>query len=175
MRTSPRAASDSKRHNIDTIYQLDSDPALSAAEANLNALVPRDPYDINSRIGNGLSGLPSTDGNLQIPMLSLHDIGDLFVPFVLQQDYARKAAANGKSHLLVNRGIREYQHCAFTSAELAEAFDALTSWAETGVKPAWDRQRTAAFLRHLDPQARASSRYRGDARYPSMACDSGAS
>ncbi|MBL7253343.1 alpha/beta hydrolase family protein [Paractinoplanes lichenicola] len=86
----------------------------------------------------GLSGIPRVDGRPPVPVLSLHDIGDLFVPLSMEQKYATEAARNGRSHLFVSRAIRGVGHCDFTAPELTEAFDALTTWIHTGHRPAGD-------------------------------------
>ncbi|WP_249998668.1 S9 family peptidase [Actinoplanes sp. M2I2] len=86
----------------------------------------------------GLSGVPRVDGRPPVPVLSLHDIGDLFVPFSMEQAYAARAARNGRAGLFVSRAIRGVGHCDFTTAELAEGFDDLTTWLRTGHRPAGD-------------------------------------
>ncbi|GAB2608204.1 alpha/beta hydrolase [Paractinoplanes abujensis] len=86
----------------------------------------------------GLSGIPRVDGKPSIPVLSLHDIGDLFVPFSMEQKYATEAARNGRSRLFVSRAIRGVGHCDFTAPELTEAFDDLTTWLRTGHRPTGD-------------------------------------
>ncbi|MFF5075904.1 alpha/beta hydrolase family protein [Actinoplanes sp. NPDC000266] len=86
----------------------------------------------------GLAGIPRVDGNPRVPVLSLHDIGDLFVPFSMEQVYASRAARNGKSKLFVSRAIRGVGHCDFTVPELTEGFDDLTTWLRTGHRPAGD-------------------------------------
>ncbi|MEU8819089.1 prolyl oligopeptidase family serine peptidase [Actinoplanes sp. NPDC048796] len=86
----------------------------------------------------GLAGIPRVDGNPRVPVLSLHDIGDLFVPFKMEQVYAARAAHNGKSRLFVSRAIRGVGHCDFTAPELTEGFDDLTTWLHTGHRPAGD-------------------------------------
>ena len=86
----------------------------------------------------GLNGIPNVDGNPRIPVLSLHNLGDLFVPFSMEQAYAKRALLNGKSKLFVSRAIRGVGHCDFSGPELQRAFDDLTSWVKTGKKPAGD-------------------------------------
>jgi len=61
---------------------------------------------------------------------------DLFVPFHMEQEYARRVAEHGASALLVQRATRDYGHCAFTPTELVTAFVDLVGWVEGGVKPA---------------------------------------
>ena len=41
-------------------------------------------------------------GDPQVPVLSLHGIGDLLVPLSQGQTYAREVAAHGESNLLVH-------------------------------------------------------------------------
>ncbi len=86
----------------------------------------------------GLAGIPRVNGTLSIPVLSLHDVGDLFVPFSMEQEYARRTAANGRASLFVSRAIRGVGHCDFTTAELTTAFDDLTNWVRTGHRPSGD-------------------------------------
>ena len=124
--------------NADVTYQFDTDPALSPAETDFNATVQRITADPQARRGHGLANVPETTGNLKIPMLSLHTLGDLFVPFHMEQVYAQRVAARGASDLLVQRATRDVGHCAFTAAELVSTFAALVAWVEDDVKPAGD-------------------------------------
>lgn len=124
--------------NSDVVYQFDVDPALSLAEANFNAAVQRVTADPQGRRNNGIANVPPTLGNLKIPTLTLHTLGDLFVPFHMQQEYARRVAAKGASKWLVQRATRDYGHCTFTGPELATTFVDLVRWVEGGVKPAGD-------------------------------------
>jgi hypothetical protein len=73
-----------------------------------------------------------------MPFLSLHNLGDLFVPFHNQIVYAEKVAEERRSHLLVQRAIRGVGHCDFTGVELATAFSELAAWVEHGIKPEGD-------------------------------------
>lgn len=124
--------------NSDVIYQFDADPALSPAESAFNAQVQRITADPQGRRNNGLANVTPTTGDLKIPMLTLHTLGDLFVPFHMEQEYARRVAANGASHLLVQRATRDVGHCTFTPTEWVTTFTDLVKWVEGGVKPAGD-------------------------------------
>jgi fermentation-respiration switch protein FrsA (DUF1100 family) len=124
--------------NSDAVYQIDSDPALSAEEISLNAAVLRVSQDPQGRHPNGLANIPTISGKLPIPVLSLHTIGDLFVPFSMEQIYARRAAAQGAADRLVVRAIRDHGHCGFAVSEQATAFADLVNWVENGVKPGGD-------------------------------------
>jgi len=60
------------------------------------------------------------------------------VPFSMEQIYARRAAAEGASGLLVTRAIRDHNHCGFAVPEEEAAFGALVNWVVHGTKPAGD-------------------------------------
>jgi Prolyl oligopeptidase family len=124
--------------NVDTVYQFDADPALSPAEQGFNAVVQRVKADPQARRRNGLANVTPTTGVLRIPMLSLHTLGDLFVPFHMEIEYAKRVAAQGWSHNLVQRATRDVGHCTFTPTELVQTFTDLVAWVEGGVKPAGD-------------------------------------
>lgn len=132
--------------NSDVVYQFDTSPVLTPAEQAFNAAIQRVTADPQGRRIDGIANVPPTTGNLQIPMLTLHTLGDLFVPFHMQQEYASRVAANNASHLLVQRATRDFGHCSFTGPELATTFVDLVRWVEAGVKPAGDRVLDAAAV-----------------------------
>jgi len=123
--------------NSDVVYQFDADPTLSAGEQALNDGVVRVSADPQGRKG-GLSQVPRIKGDIDIPVLTLHNLGDLFVPFHNEVVYAQRVAAQGKGNLLVQRAIRGVLHCDFTPAEFGRAFVDLAVWETFGVKPAGD-------------------------------------
>jgi hypothetical protein len=131
-------ASGNVQDNSDTIYQIDADPALSPEEIALNAAVLRVAQDPQGRHPDGLGNIPAISGRLPIPVLSLHTIGDLFVPFSMEQIYARRAAAEGAADRLVTRAFRDHGHCGFAVPEEEAAFAALVNWVVNDVKPAGD-------------------------------------
>jgi len=124
--------------NWQTIYQFDSDPALSPEEETLNEAIFRIQRDPQAMHPNGLKNMPVNNGKLRVPVLTLHGIGDLFVPFSQEQIYAQRVADQGASDLLVQRAIRDIVHCEFTEEEYTSAFSDLVQWVETGGKPAGD-------------------------------------
>jgi pimeloyl-ACP methyl ester carboxylesterase len=125
--------------NINTIYQLDDDMAnMSDGEMLLNAMIYRHDTLPKYPKPNGLAEIPVVSGKIPIPVLSMHTLGDLFVPFSMQQIYAQRVADFGKSEMLVQRAIRDVGHCGFTPDEEVEAFIDLIMWVEEGVKPEGD-------------------------------------
>jgi pimeloyl-ACP methyl ester carboxylesterase len=127
--------------NLDRVYQLDHDPRLSAEEKQLNKLAVRfsaDPKANPPRFLD-LELIPKLTGNLHVPTVSLHTLGDLWVPFHMQQIYAQRARRWNQDHMLVNRAIRAAQHCEFSVAEEENAFGDLVRWVDAGIKPAGDR------------------------------------
>jgi hypothetical protein len=122
--------------NQHTVYQLDSDPSLSPAEIALNQAVLR--VSADTPASPGLDGIPAVRGDPRIPVLSMHDIGDLFVPISMEQVYAARTLAHGEGRLFVTRAIRGTGHCDFTQDELQAGFHDLVTWVRTGHRPAGD-------------------------------------
>lgn len=111
--------------NVGTDYAPDS-------PVDLDALVRRvAPTDPASRRSDRLTEIPRIDGEPRVPVLTLHGLGDLFVPFSMEQVYAREVAAAGRSGLLVQRAVRAAGHCEFTPGEAGAAWDDLTDWVES--------------------------------------------
>jgi pimeloyl-ACP methyl ester carboxylesterase len=123
--------------NSDVVYQFDLDPVLSPEEQAFNDGIVRVTADPQARV-SGLRQVPQVSGDIGIPVLTLHNLGDLFVPFHNEVEYAKRVDAHGKTDLLVQRAIRGVSHCEFTPAEFSKAFLDLVSWVETGVKPTGD-------------------------------------
>ena len=95
---------------------------------------------------DGLRWIPKVNGEFKIPVVSIHTLGDLFVPFSMQQVYQKRVAAKGNGGWLVQRAIRGASHCDFTVAEQVDAFDAMIKWERDGVKPAGDDVVTPATV-----------------------------
>jgi hypothetical protein len=132
--------------NSDVVYQFDTDLSQSGAETVFNNTVQRVTADPQARRNNGIANVPPTTGDLRIPMLTLHTLGDLFVPFHMEQEYASRVAAKGNAHNLVQRATRDVGHCSFTPTELVTTFVDLVKWVEGGVKPAGDDVLTPAVV-----------------------------
>ncbi|HEV7207355.1 MAG TPA: hypothetical protein VGN54_01305, partial [Mycobacteriales bacterium] len=149
--------------NKHTVYRFDQGEKLSPAEKQLNREVLRvrpteeTSYAIHNWTKGPLKGtpegIPDVQGTPGIPVLSIHGIGDLFVPFAMEQVYAQRVARHDQSDLFVSRAIREVNHCSYTDKELSTGFaDLITwahsDWAEGEGRPAGDEV--------LDPQDVAS-------------------
>lgn len=131
------------------VYSIDGQPDASAA---LNAAAQRlvSAPDANRLRTDGLRWIPKVNGEFSVPVVTIHTLGDLFVPFNMQQVYAQRAEAAGSSAMLVQRAIRGVSHCDFTVAEQARAFDDMVAWEQGGDKPAGDDVLTAATVAASD-------------------------
>jgi pimeloyl-ACP methyl ester carboxylesterase len=118
-------------------YDIDDGLGLSAAE--LNAGVRRFDPAPGARAGV----FADFTGHIDVPVLSIHDTGDGFVPFKHEQDYRQKTLSAGTSDLLVQRAIRRAGHCNFSDDERNRAFDDLITWMQTGARPGGDDVLTA--------------------------------
>lgn len=78
------------------------------------------------------------NGEFKILVVTIHTLGDLFVPFNMEQVYPKRVAAKGNSTRLVQRAIRGASHCDFTVAESETAFDDMIKWERDGIKPLGD-------------------------------------
>ncbi|WBB68964.1 hypothetical protein [Micromonospora sp. WMMD812] len=126
---------------------------------NVNATVPRvAPENLRQRLLPTLTEVPRVAGRPTAPVLSLHGLGDLFVPFSMEQAYADDVARHGRNRLLVQRAIRAADHCEFTAAEAGAAWDDLVSWVRTGKRPAGDTVTDRATVARPDYGCRFSDR-----------------
>jgi acetyl esterase/lipase len=138
------------KYSLDTskmTYVVDGDNAASAA---LNASAPRVVADANSNPlrRDGLRWVPLTSGRPYAPVVTLHTLGDLFVPFSMEQIYRNRLNAAGaeRASRVVQRAIRGATHCDFTNAEMEAAFDDMVKWVKQGTKPAGDDVTTPATV-----------------------------
>ena len=126
-------------------YTIDGDVAGSTA-LNASAIKLTPVADANRLRRDGLRWIPKVNGEFKIPVVSIHTLGDLFVPFSMEQTYQKRVAAKGNSAWLVQRAIRGVSHCDFTVAEQATAFDDMIKWERDGVKPTGDDVVTPATV-----------------------------
>lgn len=124
----------------DIVYQFDDDPELNEEERAFNDEIYRSTADLeaNALRSDGLRWIPKVNGEISIPVVSLHTLGDLYVPFKMEQVYRERTEAKGNADWLVQRAIRGVGHCEFTIAEQVAAFEAMVRWEEDGVRPRGD-------------------------------------
>lgn len=136
------------RNVLDTnalTYAIDGD-LLGSAALNASAQKLTAAPDANRLRRDGLRWIPVINGEFRIPVVSIHTLGDLFVPFSMQQVYQQRTAAKGNSNWLVQRAIRGASHCDFTVAEQVQAFTDMVTWEQGGPKPAGDDVVTPAIV-----------------------------
>jgi len=111
------------------------DPGLGLTEDELNARVRRihPVKDARSPAANPVYAEPT--GRLTVPLLTLHETGDAWVPLSLEQSYKRRTIMAGTDHLLVQRVVRSPSHCGVDGSTRRQAFDDLVAWIERGVRP----------------------------------------
>jgi hypothetical protein len=118
--------------NRGTVYEPDSPVDVNQTVQRVRPASPGD------RSSHRLSEIPQISGDPRVPVLSLHGLGDMFVPFSMEQAYRADVARHGKTGLLVQRAIRTGQHCEFSNIEAGTAWDDLVTWVEQGVRPGGD-------------------------------------
>jgi pimeloyl-ACP methyl ester carboxylesterase len=111
------------------------DPGLGLTEDELNARVRRIRPAKDARSPSVNPVYAERTGRLTVPLFTLHETGDAWVPLSLEQSYRRRTIAAGTDHLLVQRVIRAPSHCAFYGETRERAFDDLVAWIERGVRP----------------------------------------
>lgn len=111
------------------------DPGLGLSEDELNARVRRVRPAKNARTPGVDPVFAERTGRLTVPLLTLHETGDAWVPLSLEQSYRRRTIAAGTAHLLVQRAYRAPSHCGVDGEVREQAFDDLVAWIERAVKP----------------------------------------
>jgi pimeloyl-ACP methyl ester carboxylesterase len=111
------------------------DPGLGLTEDELNARVRRLHPAKDARSPSANPVYAERTGRLTVPLLTLHETGDAWVPLSLEQSYRRRTIAAGTGHLLVQRVTRAPSHCGFDGETREQAFDDLVAWIERGVRP----------------------------------------
>lgn len=128
--------------NRNTIYTMGTavvpiaglTPVIQGMIAASNQSVAR--YDITPAAQNYLEKNYVPSGNLQIPVVSVHNFWDPLVPFFHEATLAQTVAAAGASSMLLQRGVPNYGHCNFPTPLVVSSFQTLTNWVSTGNKPA---------------------------------------
>ena len=111
------------------------DPGLGLTEEELNTRVRRIRPATDARSPSVNPVYAERTGRITVPLLTLHETGDAWVPLSLEQSYRRRTIAAGTDHLLVQRVVRAPTHCGFAGETRERAFDDLVAWIERGVRP----------------------------------------
>jgi pimeloyl-ACP methyl ester carboxylesterase len=119
--------------NANVRYRID--PGLGITEDELNARVRRVQPLKGARSPTANPVYAERTGRITVPLLTLHETGDAWVPLSLEQSYKRRTIAAGTDHLLVQRVIRAPSHCGVDGGTRRQAFDDLVAWVERGVRP----------------------------------------
>lgn len=121
--------------NENTVYNLnDDDESESAEEAALRAGIAR----VSVTTGDYSALMWDVTGDIHIPVLSLHTLGDLYVPFSMEQIWERRIDDANNGNWFRARAIRALTHCEFSQTEETSAFADLVTWAETNIAPQGD-------------------------------------
>lgn len=130
-----------------------------SSPVDINASVQRvRPTDPASRHTKKLTAVPRIFGKPKVPVLTLHGLGDMFVPFSMEQIYQRRVANQRQGDLVVQRAIRAAGHCEFTPTEVGTAWNDLRTWVEAKGKKARAEARPAGD-NVQDPSVVASATY----------------
>jgi hypothetical protein len=126
--------------NTDRDYRWTDGAEPTAEELAFNEAMMRQSADrsANPPRNDGVRWLPEVHGDFDVPVLTMHTLGDFYVPFVHQQLYRQGAIRNGNDHLLVQRAIRAPGHCDFSAEETQQALTDWLNWVNGGDKPAGD-------------------------------------
>lgn len=139
--------------NQDTDYRWTTGPEPTDEEVAFNERVPRitaDP-EANPLRDDGVRWIPLVNGDFDVPVLTMHTLGDFYVPFKHQQLYRERALENGNADMLVQRAIRAPSHCDFSDGEVQAAINDWLKWVNDDIKPAGDEV--------LDPAVVADANY----------------
>lgn len=126
--------------NESQFYRFSGTSVKTMEELIFNAGVSRvsaDP-DANPLRNDGVRWIPLLNGDFDVPVLTMHTLGDFYVPFRHQQLYRERAIASENDDLLVQRAIRAPGHCDFSPGEYQAALEDWLRWVNHGVKPTGD-------------------------------------
>lgn len=138
--------------NQDQVYRWSTGP-ITPEEQEFNDNIARvtADEDANPLRDDGVRWIPLVNGEFDVPVLTMHTLGDFYVPFRHQQLYRERAQEHGNDHLLVQRAIRAPGHCDFAANEVVEAMRDWLVWVNFGIKPQGDEV--------LDPEVVADPDY----------------
>ncbi len=119
-------------NNADRVYTFSSNAVVSADDFNARAVRN---HDFNTGLHQSIGEPDKYNGQIQIPLLTLHTTGDPANPLYWEKVLHDSVASANRTDLLVQRAVRAAGHCTQTDEELAASLDALVAWVERGEKP----------------------------------------
>ncbi|MEJ6656448.1 MAG: alpha/beta hydrolase, partial [Pseudomonas sp.] len=138
--------------NNDQVYRWTSGQEPTEEELAFNEQINRVTADEDANLmrEDGVRWIPLVNGEFDVPVLTLHTLGDFYVPFRHQQLYRERAEANGNDDLLVQRAIRAPSHCDFSGQEITRAVNDWLGWVNNDDKPAGDEVLDPAVVADAD-------------------------
>lgn len=136
----------------DITYRFQTQPGqpLNAVEEGFNNRIAQavPANNANPIREDGVRLIPKVNGDLyaDIPVVTIHTLGDLFVPIKMQQIYRQRMEENGWGDNLVQRAVRAPAHCDFSLAEFNATLEAMLQWEQTGAKPGGDNLMDPAVM-----------------------------
>ena len=128
--------------NSSTTYTMGT-PVVPALASTLSALIAGsnagvDRYSSPPDAQNLLDKYYVPTGNLEIPVITVHNLWDYLVPFFHEQAFGQIVQTAGASDLLVQRAVPDYGHCSNTALRNAAVQGVLdlVAWVNSDVKPA---------------------------------------
>lgn len=136
--------------NTGRVYRWTSGAQPTDEELAFNRTVPRvsAAAGVNGVRRDGVRWLPEIHGDFDVPVLTMHTLGDFYVPFRHQQLYLEGAMRHGNADRLVQRAIRAPGHCDFSPDETKAALRDWITWVNGGPKPAGDDVLTVEVVAH---------------------------
>ena len=128
--------------NSTTVYTLGT-PVVPALTALITARIAAANAGVDRFVSppdaqNFLEKYYVPTGDLEIPVITVHNRWDYLVPYRHEAAFAQIVAEAGASDMLLQRTVMDFGHCAnapFRTAVVQSVLD-LVGWATTGVKPA---------------------------------------
>ena len=111
-------------------------PLLTNLIAGANAGVER--FSSPPDAQNLLARYYVPTGELQIPVITVHNLWDYLVPYFHEPLFQQIVQSAGASDMLLQRAVPDYGHCSNTALRTAvvQSFLDLVTWVSTGEKPA---------------------------------------
>lgn len=105
------------------------------ADAYLAAMNNKTTVTVKNSVARYREKYSDFSGNLQVPVISMHNTIDAMVPAYYEPVLLSLAQKQGKNGNLVQIYSDSPGHCNFQPTELLEAVQAMEDWLDTGVRP----------------------------------------